>query len=172
MYSEEDVLKMMRSMGNKVAPASKKIKKVGKTPSTPEMDDDLNDVDDAVIVKKLQKNHGAVKKGGSKKEFSKIITFTQPVAMKPTATNKRRFKVGITYLDKAGKTRQTTVRFGEIGRLEYVDDKDEAKRLATCNRLKNTGNPLHHNFWHANVLNHESGSVKEALDSIAVALKI
>ena len=103
-------------------------------------------------------------------EGGKIISVNIPNALPRTERNRRKMAIHIIYLDTQGKKRATTVRFGDHDKTDYYEHKDETKRLDYVNRLKNTADPFHPNFWIANLLNGKSTNLSENYNSIVSSL--
>lgn len=74
---------------------------------------------------------------------------------------KRKYKLNITYKDKEDKIRKKTIRFGKKNVHDFVDDHDEMKKRKIINKLGNTHNLFHQNFWRFHLLNGDGKTLKE-----------
>ncbi len=114
----------------------------------------------------VAKKSGQIKKGCKKNEVVavkkkrqtwssdkfKLLKVEPPVVVSGLGVRKR-FSIRLTYLNEEGKKKCKSVRFGEVGKQEYIDDADELKRISTCNKLKYTADVFNKSFWRLNLLN-------------------
>lgn len=92
-----------------------------------------------------------------------------PEKLNPNEKIKRKYKVQITY-NQNGKDHAKTIRFGDIRKSDYIEDKDENKKNKLLSKLGNTHNVLHPNFWRLHLLNH-GADVKENWNNLISNLK-
>lgn len=88
------------------------------------------------------------------------LGYPQPLPLK--GTSKRKYQILVNYVDKDGKERQKTVKFGKRTVDDYVDHHDEKKRYFMVNRLKASENPLEPNFWRLYLLNSKHDDLDKA----------
>ena len=82
---------------------------------------------------------------------------------------KKKYKIHLTF-EKDGKTHNKTIRFGDIRKNDYIDDKDLSKRNKLIGKLGNTHNLLHPNFWRMHLLNGTDSDVKNNWKSLVTKM--
>lgn len=119
------------------------------------------------IEKKVVKEEEKKKK--SKKllwdnEKYKLLKIEPPVKL--GEETKKEYAVRITYcLKEDNKSKKNkTIRFGDKNRENYTCNKDEIKKLSYVNRLQNTQNIFHKNFWNLNLLYNKSSVLESYTD--------
>lgn len=100
------------------------------------------------------------------KKSVQIVDLGTVKALERSSNNRRKFKIPLKYVGEDEKTHGATIKFGDHERVDFFQDKNEARRLGYVNRIGNTDNPLHQNFWNARLLNHHSGNLKFAFEEI------
>lgn len=75
--------------------------------------------------------------------------------------SKRRFVVDLKF-HVGDKRHERQVLFGKEGKEEFIDHKDEARRLSTITKIGHTDNPFHPNFWKAYILNSKYDNIPDA----------
>ncbi len=89
-----------------------------------------------------------------------LIDVQFPIAIEKEGL-KKKYKLNITFKDKENKIRKKTIRFGKKSVNDYIDDFDENKKKKIINKLGNTHNLFHPNFWRFHLLNGEAKTLKE-----------
>jgi hypothetical protein len=73
---------------------------------------------------------------------------------------KKKYKLNLTYkLDD--KIHKKTIRFGKKDDQDFIDSGDITKKNRVANKLGNTHNMFHGNFWRLHLLNGETKSLRE-----------
>lgn len=109
-----------------------------------------------ILRKKIQK----FKRADYTKAKLKYIGYPRP--FKATPQCQRRFEVEVQFNDQNNKLRKRLVRFGRKGKEEFIDHKDNIKRINTLNKLSNLDNFLDPNFYRATLLNSRHPEIKDA----------
>lgn len=92
-----------------------------------------------------------------------------PEKLNPNDKIKRKYKIQITY-GQDGKDHTKTIRFGDIRKSDFIEDKDENKKNKLLSKLGNTHNVLHPNFWRLHLLN-QGNDVKANWNNLISNLK-
>lgn len=89
-----------------------------------------------------------------------------PKKLTPSERCRKKYAVQIIFEDQKGKEHKKHVRFGKEGKTDYVDDKDELKRISLVNKLGHTDDILHGNFYRAYLLNSKEDNIHDAYKNL------
>jgi len=92
-------------------------------------------------------------------DYQKITKITHigfPQKLTASQHCKKKYQVEMKFLDQDGKEKSKLVRFGRLGKEDFIDHGDEDKRRRTISRLTQTDNCLHGNFYSLYLLNNKS----------------
>lgn len=102
-------------------------------------------------------NIGRNQRDGSRTNYDikeiQFLGFPEPI--KDAKLNNKRFSIFIKWRDSKGKLHQKNIRFGTVGRLEYIDHGDEIKRDTLIAKHHKTENILAPSFWTIHLLNNK-----------------
>lgn len=115
-------------------------------------------------IKKSKKKHTL--------ENAKIKYIGFPMKLVPNERCRRRFSCEVVYQDLQGKSHKKHVRFGNVGKSEYIDHHDDMKRLNTVSKLANTDDPLQSNFYRMYLLNSKNDNITDAYFNLVQSLKL
>lgn len=94
----------------------------------------------------------------------KITNFQFPEWNKEDGKYKSKHRIRITYMDTSGATRDKSVFFGQVGRADYVDHKNEALRDVFVKRTGVPKSQFDPKFWDINLLNGEESDIIKAFN--------
>lgn len=100
-----------------------------------------------------------------------LLLKVEPPVLNTNEKLHKKYSVRITYMDENRRRKNKTVFFGDKEKLDYVDHKDETRRLSAVSRLSKSSDPFNKDFWKLNLLNNKE-SVSEAYSDVLAQLNL
>lgn len=106
-------------------------------------------------TKKIKKTTPKVERSKVKKQWNDqfVIIKIDPPQTITKEKFKKKYSIRITYLDDKKVRKVKTIMFGDKEKLDFIDDKDQARRLSRVKMLRHTDDPFHKDFWKLHLLN-------------------
>jgi len=103
---------------------------------------------------------------------AKLLSLGFPQKVETNDHSKKKYLIQIKYQDNQDKIRIKNVRFGKDNVEDYIDHRDDSKRLRCINKMKNDDNFLHPNFYRLYLLNSKNIDMYEAYKDLTKALNV
>lgn len=100
-----------------------------------------------------------------------LLLKVEPPVLNTNEKLHKKYSVRITYMDENRRRKNKTVFFGDKEKQDYVDHKDETRRLSAISRLGKSSDPFNKDFWKLNLLNNKE-SVSEAYSDVLAQLNL
>jgi hypothetical protein len=123
------------------------------------------------VIKKLVGSDEKMKKVKACWENDFVLIKVEPPQLITNEKMRKKYSVRLTYLGKNHVKRNKTVYFGDKEKPDYIDHKDNAKKMSIINRLKNSDSPFSKDFWRLNLLNNKE-TISESYSDVLTQLNI